>query len=249
LQQKIAYHWQNFKIDESALPYSQLSSDAWLFGTKPRDSANALWSTIQAASPEKRQFSVQRKIGVFLKALKDANRLRKKINLKIQAGSFRDTYSAEVAWEMACLFCHFAPQFQRVLTPTQWSEVLKRFFRGQFDAELTEKVSHKDPNLTVASFRFLQLFGFKPTAAAPSSQEAAREEAKAVQEHEQADVNLAARKLASEVAQWTSYKEKVTAWQCKSELEQRIQLMDREAKNKVLISKECDQRLPTRDVQ
>ena len=71
LQQQIAYKWQNFKIDETAL-----------FGTKPRDSTNALLSTIQAANPEKRQFSVQRKIGVFLKALNDAKRLRKRINLK-----------------------------------------------------------------------------------------------------------------------------------------------------------------------
>ena len=44
-----------------------------------------------------------------------------------------------------------------------------------FDAELTEKVSHTDPNLTATSFRFLQLFGIKRTAAAPLSQEAARE--------------------------------------------------------------------------
>ena len=79
--------------------------------------------------------------------------------------------------------------------------MLKRFFRGQFDSELSEKVSHKDPNLTETSFRFLQLFGIKHTAAAPLSQEAAREEAKAVQEREQADVNRAARKLTSEVAQ------------------------------------------------
>ena len=120
---------------------------------------------------------------------------------------------------------------------------------GSFDSELTEKVSHKDPNVTVTSFRFLQLFGFKHTAAAPVSQEAAREEAKAVQEHDEADVNLAARTLASEVAQWMSYKEKLTAWQCKDELEQRVQLTDREEKNKVLINKECDLRLPARDVQ
>ena len=103
--------------------------------------------------------------------------------------------------------------------------------------------------MTVTSFRFLQLFGFKHTAAAPVSQEAAREEAKAVQEHDEADVNLAARTLASEVAQWMSYKEKPTAWQCKNELEQRVQLTDREEKNKVLINKECDLRLPARDVQ
>ena len=128
VQQKIAYHWQNFKIDESGLPYGQLSVDAWLYGTTPRDSTNALWVRIQAASAEKRQFSVQRKIGVFLKGLHDAKRLRKKVNLKVQAGNFRDSYSAEVAWEIACLFCHFAPDFQRALTPNQWAEVLKRFW-------------------------------------------------------------------------------------------------------------------------
>ena len=85
----------------------------------------------------------------------------------------------------------------------------------------------------MTSFRFLQLFGIKHTAAAPLSQEADREEAKAAQEHEQVDVNLAARKLSSEVAQWLSYKEKVTMWQSKHELEQRVQLTDREEKNKV----------------
>ena len=151
--------------------------------------------------------------------LTDAKRLKKKLNLKIQAGNFRDSYSAEVAWEIARLFCHFAPDFQRALTPNQWAEVLKRSFRGQFDAELSEKVSHKDPNLTVASFRFLQMFGAKLTAANPSSQQAARDEAMAVKEHEQADVNLAGRKLKSEVAKWKAYNDSVEVWQCNTELQ------------------------------
>ena len=59
-QQKLAYHWHHFKIDESGLPYGQLSNDAWLYGTKPRDTTNALWVLIQAASPEKWQFCVHR---------------------------------------------------------------------------------------------------------------------------------------------------------------------------------------------
>ena len=92
-----------------------------MYGTKPRDATNALWSLIQAASPEKRQFSVQRKTGAFLKGLTDAKRLRKKLNLKVQAGNFRDSFSAEVSWEIACLFCHFAPDSQRVITPKQWA--------------------------------------------------------------------------------------------------------------------------------
>ena len=86
LQQKIAYHWQDFKIEESGLPYGHLSTDAWLYGTKPRVAANALWSLIQAASPEKRQLSVQRKIGVSLKGLTDAMRLRKKRSLSQSSG-------------------------------------------------------------------------------------------------------------------------------------------------------------------
>ena len=158
--------------------------------------------------------------------LTDAKRLRKKLNLKIQAGNFRDSFSAEVSWEIACLLCHFAPDFQRVLTPKQWAEVSKRFFRGQLDAELAEKVPHKDPNLTVASFRFLQMFGAKLTAANPSSQQAAQAEAMVVKEHEQADVNLAGRKLKSEVAKWMTYKDSAKVWQCTTELQKRAQLAE-----------------------
>ena len=147
------------------------------------------------------------------------------------------------------MFCQFAPDFQRVLTPNQWAEVSKRFFRGQFDAELTEEVSHKDPNLTVASFRFLQMFGAKLTAANPSSQQAARDEAMAVKEHEQADVNLAGRKLKSEVAKWTTYNESVEMWRSKTELQKRVLLTGRDQKNQKLINDECDRCMPVRDVQ
>ena len=129
---------------------------------------------IQAASPEERQLSVQRKIGVFLRGLNDATRSRKKLSLKAQAGTFRDSFPAEVSWDTARLFCHVTPDFQRVITPNQWAEVLKRSFRGQFDAELSEEVSHNDPNLTVASYRSLQMFEAKLTATNPSSQQAAQ---------------------------------------------------------------------------
>ena len=98
-------------------------------------------------SAEKRQFCVQRRIGIFLKNVKDAQRLRKKVNIKTMAGSFRDKMTHEVAYEIAALFCHFASEFQRVLSAAKWEECLQRFFRGQFDAELSEKVAHKDPNL------------------------------------------------------------------------------------------------------
>ena len=53
-QNKIAYHWQNFKVAQSALTLTSLASDAWLYGTKPRDSSNVLWAMIQVPSQEKR---------------------------------------------------------------------------------------------------------------------------------------------------------------------------------------------------
>ena len=139
------------------MPLRCITNDPWLHGTKPRDGSNALWALVQAVTLEKPQFCVQRRIGIFVKNIKDAQRLRKKVNLKVLANGFRDQKGDEVAYEIAATFCHFAPDFQRILTPAKWMDCLQRFFRGLFDAELAEKVTHKDANLTVESFRFLEL--------------------------------------------------------------------------------------------
>ena len=71
----------------------------------------------------------------------------------------------------------------------------------------------------------------------------------AVKEHEQADVNLAGRKLKREVAKWTTYNEAVEMWRRKTELQKRVLLTGRDQKNQKLINDECDRRLPVRDVQ
>ena len=71
--------------------------------------------------------------------------------------------------KFAALFCRFAPDVQRVLSPGQLPQVLQRFFRGQFDAEFTEKVAHKDPNLNVQFFRLLPMFGAKIEVPTPVS--------------------------------------------------------------------------------
>ena len=71
----------------------------------------------------------------------------------------------------------------------------------------------------------------------------------AVKEHEQADVNLAGRKLTSEVAKWMTYNDSVEVWQCKTELQKRVQLTGRDQKNQKLINDECNRRMPVRDVQ
>ena len=219
-QSKLSYHWQNFKVAESGVPLRYVTNDAWLHGTKPRDGGNSLWAQIQAVTPEKRQFCVQRRMGIFLKNIKDGQRLRKKVNLKIMANGFRDHKSDEVAYEIAALFCHFTPDFQRMLTPEKWAECLQRFFRGQFDAELAEKVSHKDANLRVECFRFLELFGAKLQQRSESSfAKASQEEAASLMEKEKSDFHWVTRKLSSEVVAWNAYKEQVQKWQCTSALE------------------------------
>ena len=143
-----------------------------------------------------------------------------KVNLKIMANGFRDQKSDEVAYEIAALFCHFTPDFQRMLTPEKWAECLQRFFRGQFDAELAEKVSHKDANLRVECFRVLELFGAKLQQRSESSfAKASQEEAASLLEKERSDFHWVTRKLSSEVVAWNAYKEQVQKWQCTSALE------------------------------
>lgn len=76
LQEKLAYHWQNYKVAESGVPLSYITNDAWLYGTKPRDASNAAWAQIQLISAEKRQFCIQRRIGIFLKNIKEETQFK-----------------------------------------------------------------------------------------------------------------------------------------------------------------------------
>ena len=246
-QAKLAYHWQNFKVAESGAPLRFITNDPWLHGTKPRDGSNALWVQIQAITPEKRQCCVQRRIGIFVKNIKDAQRLRKKVNLKVLANGFRDQKGDEVAYEIAATFCHFARDFQRILTPGKWTDCLQRFFRGSLDAELAEKVAHKDPKLTVESFRFLELFGAKLQTVSSVAQ-AAQEEAASLLQKERSDMEWVVRKLSSEVAAWNAYKELVRKWLCTTSLERNAKVTEIERKNDLLIEKELDLRCPCTEV-
>lgn len=103
------------------------------------------WLDICKVNPLKRQVAVQRRIGIFVKNIKDAMRLKKKFNLRFQAARFRDTHNEEQSYEIAALFSHFTQDFQRLLSPAVWEDTQSRFFRGTLDAEFLEKVSIKDP--------------------------------------------------------------------------------------------------------
>ena len=61
---------------------ASLASYAMLRGTRTPDDTNALWANIKAVTVQKRQFCVQRRIGIFLHSFKDASRLKNKFNLK-----------------------------------------------------------------------------------------------------------------------------------------------------------------------
>ena len=154
-----------------------------------------------------------------------------------------------MAYEIAATFCHFAPDFQRILTPGKWPDCLQRFFRGLFDAELAEKVAHKDPKLTVESFRFLELFGAKlQQCPASSVAQAAQEEAASLLQKERSDMEWVVRKLSSEVAAWNAYNELVRKWLCTTSLERSAKVTEIERKNHLLIEKELDLRCPCTEV-
>jgi hypothetical protein len=188
LRRKLEYHWQNFNpISASALPLQALASEPWLKGTRPKDTAGQIWVEICAVNPMKRQIAVQRRIGIFCKNIKDAVRLKKKINLKFGAGRFRDKQNEEESYEIAALFAHFASEFRRTLSEAAFEEVATRFFRGALDVEFLEKVSIKDPNIDVNSFRFLHQYGHS-VAKSASSVQLAEAEANAVKAKEDAEL-------------------------------------------------------------
>ena len=158
----IDYHWQNYKVKQSALPYTVLSVDVFLQGTKPKKGQESdLWSSILSADNRKRHWYTMRKIHFFVARLADARRLRKKVNLTTMSNQFRSTEDLVMAWCMACVFSHFLPEWQKMLADAEMVALTDRFGRGNFDAELQEKVRAMNPNLQATSFRFLADLGVK----------------------------------------------------------------------------------------
>ena len=154
-----------------------------------KDSAGQVWLDICKVSPLKRQVAVQRRIGIFVRRIKDAIRLKKEFNLRLQAARFRDTHGEEQPYEIATLFNHFTPDFQRRLSPDAWDDVQSRLFRCTLDAEFLEKVSIKDQAITVLSFRFLQQHGIT-TARPKSSVQLAEIEASAIKAKEMSELTV-----------------------------------------------------------
>ncbi len=143
---KLEYHWQQYPVETSAIPLSKLATPAMMNGTKvPASSvqdtaAQALWTTILAPSPEKREAVLARRIGVFIYHIKDASRLKKKVNLRFGAEKYRCNLSDDAAYEVPALFTHWAPAWQQMLTPESWQKLVLKFVRGGMDTGATGEV-------------------------------------------------------------------------------------------------------------
>ena len=96
-----------------------------------KDAVGQTWLDICKVNPLKRQVAVQCRIGIFVKNIKDAIRLKKKFNLRFQAARFRDTHSEDQSYEIAALFSHFLNDFQRLLSPASWEDTQHRFYMGR----------------------------------------------------------------------------------------------------------------------
>ena len=247
---KIEYHWQNFKIQESALTLGHLSDKAWLQGTTPKNQIDVLWKDILKGSADKRASCVFRWIGIFVANLKNAARLQKNVNLKVHAAKMRDQKDIATAYEMAALFTHFAPEFQRVLTASAWQKLLAKFVRGGLDQELAEKVAHRDPTINKNSFRFLEGLGAtldRPASSAQGSVDAP--DVTAAEENlQRSELENARVKLQREGKRWADYLEGVRLWNCKSEAAKGAHKDTQEARNQEILEKHAELVYPGRDL-
>lgn len=168
-QKLIDYHWQNYKVKQSALPYAVLSTEFLQLGCKPkRGMESELWAAILAPDNRKRHWFVMRKIHFFLCRLADAKRLRKKANLATMASQFRSGEDAAMAWSMACVFSHYLASWQTMMSQAAVDALIEKFGRGYLDVELQEKARAMNPNLAANNFRFLADVGVQASFARPS---------------------------------------------------------------------------------
>ena len=167
-QRHIEYHWQAFRVQDSALTLSKLSSSAFLIGCKPMEQANKLFSEIYTMNSHTQEAMVTYWVGTFNHNLKNAAHLKRNFNMKQQikfnAERYRSKVADDVVFKMCSLFTHFADDFRKVLTEENWYKLVARFKRGGLDSEMQEKAACERSELKVTEFRFLAVFGVEVAA-------------------------------------------------------------------------------------
>ena len=244
---KLEYHWQQYRVQDSAFPLMVLSCPAFISGTKPKDGGNQLWAEICSTSPEKREAMVTRRIGIFVNNIKAHARSKKKGTLRFLADSFRDSCSADCAYEISAVFTHFAKEWRSSVSAENWTKIVQKFKRGGLDAELIEKVSAKRPDIQFSEFRFLQFYGVEPTIKPSSSIEEAVEIAAQSRETKQIDEIEAMFKR--DENRWLQYKESVTRWETVTSSQRSAFKHSEEKTNRKKIEGEMDARFPSRDLE
>ena len=200
----IAYHYQNYPVSQSALPFTTLAAEAFVNGValKP-EQESPMWKDIaEKDSQEKQHWYLKRRIGVFLFNIKDAHRLAKRINLSAHAEKVRDQEKTTMAREIANVFVHFMAEWKRLIGEESMTKLMAKFSRGALDDELKEKIWAKKPDLLATHFRFLRSLGLSQ-AGDPGLSRDSHEQLK---HSDEAAVLLHAKgRVEKEIASWTNY--------------------------------------------
>ena len=209
-------HWQNFKLKESAVPpsrfaYPDLSPDTKL---KRCEKSNVLFCKIFTWSTLANVLWLAREIGVFLRAIKDAQRANKRVNLATNSKAFRRAHN-EISHDEICIFVYFMPQFQQHTTVQQMADLMSRLSKGYLDKELNEKARMQDPALTVHDFRFLSMVTGKQLKVPGPGSLSLEERA------EDIEVMQFKEKLTSETEKWVMYKRQLDIWQAATRKQKR----------------------------
>ena len=194
-------------------------------GCKPRAADDALWKTIFSPNEHKRHWWIARRVRFFLHKLSEAKRLRKKVNLISGIQQLRDPRPDHEAWEMSCVYSHFRPMFEKLLTQDQLGAVDQKFIRGYLDAEFNEKCKVQSPGLTAADFRFLSEFNVAAAILGP-----AVDEQKANEALQKAEVQKAVARLQKEEGKFQDFVEKLETFN-KLGLGLRAELVEKQKEN------------------
>lgn len=199
----LEYHWQNYKVQESAVNIKRLALKDLNPNLKQKRCSkdNTLFQEVFRWTPQKNHYWLMREVGTFLKNIKEAVRAGKKVNLRGSANQYRAEPSL-TAHDEACIFVHFLKDMVHHTTASQYQEIVSRYSKGHYNKELAEKAKLMDPTLKVLDFRFLQLM----TRTGPGSKVQGPSEDEVEAKAEDAELNVVEVKLARERDSWQDYK-------------------------------------------
>ena len=213
-------HWDNFKIQDSALPLKSLINT--VDRVKRTDaSLPGIWQAIFVASPDKNTLFVKRAIQIFLRNLAEAQAASKgkAINLRMRASGLRDKIGE--SYDFCCLWVHFAKEFQQKLGDQTYAKALAAFQKGSYDREFLEKVRTQDGKLCLDDFRFLSILQGTDTTV-KSLQQVQQEASDAL---EMAQLKAWQSELCKEQKVFEEYKAKVQAFDARKQADQRAFLL------------------------